>query len=252
MAVSRRVAALCGSAGVALFALTGTAFAEDKLGWSATLTGTSDYVFRGISQTENDPTIQGSLGLTYGLFYAGWWASGLDWNPIDPKAQVEMDWYGGIKPTWGKATFDLGVIYYTYPGSLDVPGFGSTSILELKSGISGEILPKLTASVTNYYAPDVNNFDYDVVEASLSYALPKTWVFDPTVSGLYGHQESFGTRVLDYNYWNAGLTLAVDKLAFDFRYWDSDISDAQCSGFVGFANDSCTSRFVASATVSLP
>ena len=179
MAVSR-VAALCGSAGIALFALTGSAFAEDKFGWSATLTGTSDYVFRGISQTNNDPTIQGSLGATYGLFYAGWWASGLDWNPIDPKAQVEMDWYAGFKPTWGKATFDFGVIYYSYPGSLDVPGFGSTSILELKSGVSGEILPKLTAGVTYYYAPDINNFDYGVVEATLAYALPKTWVFDPS------------------------------------------------------------------------
>ncbi len=28
-----------------------------------------------------------------------------------------MDWYGGIKPTWGPATFDFGVIYYTYPGA---------------------------------------------------------------------------------------------------------------------------------------
>ncbi len=54
--------------------------AEDKFAWSASLTGTSDYVFRGISQTDNDPTIQGSLGATYGMFYAGWWASGLDWT----------------------------------------------------------------------------------------------------------------------------------------------------------------------------
>ncbi len=119
MVVSRRVAALCGSAGVALLALTGSAFAEDKFAWSATATGTSDYVFRGISQTDNDPTIQGSIGATYGMFYAGAWASGLDWTNLfgDPDAQIEIDCYGGFKPTWGKATFDLGVIYYTYPGS---------------------------------------------------------------------------------------------------------------------------------------
>ncbi len=109
MAVSRRVAALCGSAGVALFALSGTAFAEDKFAWSASLTGTSDYVFRGISQTDNDPTIQGSLGATYGAFYAGWWASGLDWTNLsnNPNAQVEMDWYGGYQADVGSSQHSI-------------------------------------------------------------------------------------------------------------------------------------------------
>jgi uncharacterized protein (TIGR02001 family) len=65
MRVSRRVAALCGAAGVSLAALSGAAAAEDKLTWSATLTGTSEYVFRGISQTDEDPTGQGSIGIGY-------------------------------------------------------------------------------------------------------------------------------------------------------------------------------------------
>src|SRR5262245_51834382 len=102
MAVSRSVAAVFGAAGIAFCAMTGSAAAGDTFAWSATLTGTSDYVFRGISQTDNDPTIQGSIGATYGMFYAGIWASGLDWSG-DPDAQLEVDWYGGIKPTWGKA-----------------------------------------------------------------------------------------------------------------------------------------------------
>ncbi len=49
-------------------------------------------------------------------------------------------------------------------------------------------------------------------------------MFDPTVSGLYGNQQEFDGASLDYSYWNAGLTLTVDHLAFDFRYWDTDIS----------------------------
>jgi uncharacterized protein (TIGR02001 family) len=251
MAVSRSVAALCGAAGVALLSLSGAAQAEDKFTWSASLTGTSDYVFRGISQTDNDPTIQGSIGVGYGMFYAGWWASGLDWDNAflgDPNAQVEMDWYGGIKPTWGPATFDFGVIYYTYPSSTKNPIFGDTSILELKAGVSGEILPKLTAGVTYYYAPNVNDFEYGVVEGTLAYALPKVWVFDPTVSALYGYQDGMGDRVsLDYSYWNAGLALAVDHLTFDFRYWDTDIGTSSCGGI-----DVCDERFVFSATVAMP
>jgi uncharacterized protein (TIGR02001 family) len=246
MAVSRSVAAVFGAAGIAFCALTGSAVAEDKFAWSATLTGTSDYVFRGISQTDNDPTIQGSIGATYGMFYAGAWGSGLDWNGLfgDPNAQIEIDWYGGIKPTWGKATFDFGVIYYTYPGST---GSDSNALLELKAGVSGEILPKLTAGATYYYSPDYRNFEYGVFEGTLAYALPKFLMFDPTVSGLYGNQQGFDNVTLDYSYWNAGLTLTVEKLAFDFRYWDTDLSGS-CPGNRSF----CDERFVFSATLSLP
>ncbi len=77
------------------------------------------------------------------------------------------------------------------------------------------------------------------------------WVFDPTVSGLYGNQDSFGLRVTDYSYWNAGVTLAVDKLSFDFRYWDSDVSSADCGTFF-FGGHTCDERFVFSTTVALP
>lgn len=266
MAESRKVLSLIGASGIALLALTSGAFADGyegsikdapadegrKFTYSFSITGTSDYVFRGVSQTDNDPTIQGAINLGYGIFYAGAWASGLDWGAVDPNAQVEIDWYGGIKPTWGKATFDFGVIYYTYPGSTESAIYGDTSILELKAGVSGEVIDKLTASATVYYSPSVNDFEYTVIEGTLAYALPTVGIFSPTVSGTYGYQDSYGPRVvIDYSYWNAGLTLAVDKLAFDFRYWDSDLSSTECgSGF--FGGDTCDERFVFSATVALP
>jgi len=244
MAVSRRVAALCGSAGVALFALSGTALAEDKFAWSASLTGTSDYVFRGISQTDNDPTIQGSVGATYGMFYAGIWASGLDWSS-DPTADLEVDWYGGITPTLGQFNFDFGVIYYTYPGSFDKGG-PENDYLEWKGGVNTEIFKGLTGGFTFYYSDDVLDEREYVYEGTLAYELPKTWVFTPTVSGLVGFTDWETTP--DYTYWNAGLALAVDNLTFDFRYWDTDISAANC----GFGPNMCDERFVFSATVSMP
>ena len=266
MAESRKVLSLVGASGIALLALTSGAIADGYGGsvkdapaeparqftYSFSITGTSDYVFRGVSQTDNDPTIQGSIGIGYGIAYAGAWASGLDWD-TDPQAELEIDWYGGIKPTWGKATFDFGVIYYTYPGSTELTAFGDNSILELKAGVSGEILPKLTAGATVYYAPGVHDFEYTVVEGMLAYALPKTWIFDPTVSGTLGYQDAYGPRtVVDYAYWNAGLTLAVDKLAFDFRYWDTDLSAAECTTGFFTATSTCDQRFVFSATVALP
>jgi uncharacterized protein (TIGR02001 family) len=261
MAVSRRVAALCGSAGVALIALSGTALAEEFT-WSASLTGTSEYVFRGISQTDEDPTIQGSINIGYGMFYAGAWASGLDWGAGTPDADLEVDWYAGIKPTWdssplGAVTFDFGVIYYTYPGVAD--DAGELDYVEFKAAysISSAFIKGLTTGGAVYYSPEYSGEIGEVwtTESIASYALPKVWVFDPTISGLLGWQTgdtadgySIGGDD-EYYYWNAGLTLTVEKLALDFRYWDTD---ADPGGLCGSDVFQCDERFVFSATVALP
>jgi uncharacterized protein (TIGR02001 family) len=238
MAVSRSVAALCGAAGVALVSLSGTALAEE-FGWSATATGTSDYVFRGISQSENDPAIQGSVGITYGMFYAGAWASSID---FDPDANIEIDYYAGITPTWGPVTFDFGYLYYSYPDK------GSLDYWELKAGAKGEILPKLSAGATFFWTPD-DAYDWYVYEGTLAYELPKTWLFTPTLSGLVGYtdfQSSVGT---DYTYWNAGLALGVENITFDLRYWDTDAGPATCFGVPA---NTCDERFVFSVGLALP
>jgi uncharacterized protein (TIGR02001 family) len=236
MAVSRSVAALCGAAGVALVSLSGAALAEE-FSWSATATGTSDYVFRGISQSDNDPAIQGSVGVAYGMFYAGVWASSIDFAP---DADIEVDYYAGFKPTWGPVTFDFGVIYYDYPGFTD-----DADILELKAGVSGEIAKDLTGGATLYYSPDYNEYEYLVYEGTLAYALPTFSVFSPTISGTVGRYEWETAGFIDYTYWNAGLALAVEKLTFDFRYWDTDASTTLCTS-------TCDERFVFTATLALP
>lgn len=241
MTESRKVAALCGAAGIALLALSGAAQAEEFT-WSATATGTSDYVFRGVSQSDNDPAIQGSFGVGYGMFYAGIWGSSIDWtNSLDdPDAEIELDYYAGITPTWGAATFDLGFIYYDYPGAQ-----GDPDLLELKAGVKGEVAKGLSAGATFYYSPDYNDVEYAVYEGTASYALPAVNVFSPSISGTVGHYD-WQTPGIDYTYWNAGLAVAVEKLTFDFRYWDSDLSTGECGG------NFCDERFVFSTTLALP
>jgi uncharacterized protein (TIGR02001 family) len=268
MAESRRVVNLCGVAGIALLALTSGALADGYVGsvkdapadegrkftYSFGVTGTSDYVFRGQTQTDGDPTIQGTVNLGYGIFYAGVWGSGLDFgggaDGIGSDAEVELDWYAGIKPTWGKATFDFGVIYYTYPGASD--SILELDYVELKAGVSGEVIDKLTAGATVYYSPEYTGETGEswVVEGVLAYALPQFSIFAPTVSGTFGHADV--SDLYDWNYWNAGLALTVEKITFDFRYWDTDISsseNATCNSGGVFA---CDERFVFSVSVALP
>jgi uncharacterized protein (TIGR02001 family) len=260
--VSRSVAVLCGTAGVALLAVSGPALADaDKFTWSASVTGTSDYVFRGISQTDEDPTVQGSVELGYGMFYAGAWGSGLTWDGTD--AEIEIDWYGGIRPSWnsplGTVSFDLGVIYYTYPGLSDAGA--EADYVEFKAGytIPSPFIENLTTGTTVFWSPEYGGEVGNVwtTESVASYALPKFGKFEPTVSGLLGWQKGEtsegynGGAEDEYYYWNAGLTLAVENLSFDFRYWDTDLGPAP-GGLCGTGTLQCDERFVFSTTVAIP
>jgi uncharacterized protein (TIGR02001 family) len=268
------------AAGAALVALTGSALADGyggsikdapleegrKFGWSITLGGTSDYVFRGVSQTSEDPAAQGSIDFSYGIVYAGIWASNVNFDDAPP-ANAEVDFYAGIKPVWGPATFDFGVIYYAYPGADDGANFngpGSLDYVELKAGYSlvSPWIKGLTSGTTFYWSPDYSLETDSVftIESNAAYALPQFGIFAPSISGAYGsvygdHKDGFsvgGSTKDDYSYWNAGISLAVEKFTFDFRYWDTDIDVVSPNGSVCVSQGLCDERFVFSAKVTLP
>jgi uncharacterized protein (TIGR02001 family) len=232
------------------------------LSWSVNLGATSDYVFRGFSQNAEKPAVQGGADLTYGLFYAGVWASMVDFGSAPygygNLANTELDLYAGIKPTWGKANFDFGVIYYTYPKAKDAGA--ELNYVELKAGVSAEILPKLTTGVTVYYSPDYTGETGNVwtVEGTAAYELPKVLVFTPSINGTLGYNTGDSSAYKsviangddNYLYWNAGLSLAVNQLTLDFRYWDTNISDT--GGFCSGKVLQCDERFVFSAKITLP
>ena len=106
----------------ALPSLAQTAAAAPEPDW--TLTGNlgifSDYRFRGISQTNKKPAIQGGVdfAMKNGI-YLGNWNSNVDSNQYNG-ANIEMDFYGGWKATFGDFGLDIGGIYYYYPGNFIV------------------------------------------------------------------------------------------------------------------------------------
>lgn len=85
--------------------------------FSANAAITSDYRFRGVSQSEQDPAIQGGIDFSQNGIYLGAWGSTIDFGSFDPDADLEVDLYGGYKWKAADVEWDVGLIHYAYPGS---------------------------------------------------------------------------------------------------------------------------------------
>ena len=101
-----------------------------------TLTGNvglySQYIFRGLTQTNKEPAIQGGFDYAHRSgVYAGTWASNVSWlrdgGAYNAGGSMEWDFYGGWKPTFGDFGFDLGTLYYWYPGDATPPAPGAVA-----------------------------------------------------------------------------------------------------------------------------
>ncbi|MCF6200134.1 MAG: TorF family putative porin [Hyphomicrobiaceae bacterium] len=227
-----------------------------RLELSANVGLTSDYVFRGVSQTAEHPAIQGGFDATYGMLYAGVWASNLDFGGTaagKDVADIELDLYVGITPKLGPISLDLGVIGYLYPGASDQGA--ELDFLELKAGATVSPADGLTLGGTAYYSPEYTGKlgETWTLEGNVEVGLPKLGMITPTFSALVGTvigQNNSGILFGqdEYVYWNVGLGLAYDKFNLDVRYWDTDVSEtaATCSGSLF----QCDSRFVVGLTAS--
>ncbi len=205
LALAATAASLC---------FAGAAYAQDDSGpsFSFNIGANTDYVFRGISQTDEDPSVFGGIDATMGIGYAGVWVSNVDFsNGTD----AEYDLYAGIKPTAGPVTFDLGVIYYGY---VDSPKGSNQDYVEAKLAASVPAGPA-TLGAAVFYSPEFfgDTGDAWYYEINAAVTIPDTKV---SVSGALGRQDiEVGPG---YTTWNAGLGYALtDNISLDLRYWET-------------------------------
>ena len=110
-----------------------------------TLTGNvglySQYMFRGVSQTNTDPALQGGLDYSHSSgFYAGTWLSNISWLTdvaVYSSSSLEWDVYGGYRGTFGNSDFgyDVGLLQYYYPGTV-IPGGVKADTLEAYGAVT--------------------------------------------------------------------------------------------------------------------
>jgi uncharacterized protein (TIGR02001 family) len=201
--------ALCAAAALAI---AGPAAAQDGPSFDFNIGAASDYVFRGVSQTDENPQVFGGADVSAGQFYAGVWGSNVDFNDT---TDAEFDLYAGFKPTLGVVSLDLGVLYYGY---IDQPSGADLDYFELKAAGSIPLGPA-TLGVQAYYSPNY----YAGVDHALYYEINGS--FSPTeklsFSAALGRQQVSGAG--DYTTWNIGAGYALtDHLGLDLRYHDTD------------------------------
>ena len=209
--IIRAAAAATLAAGLIGLAAPASAQSTVDVAWNVGVV--SDYVFRGFSQTGEDPAIQGGVDLTSGSFYAGAWASNVDFGD---DTDAEVDLYGGYRTEAGGFALDFGVIGYLYVGEPDGADY---NYAEFKAAASRAVGPA-TFGAAVYYSPDFFGIDDEATYAEVNAAFspaPK-W----TVSGALGKQWLDVSD--DYTTWNVGVGYALtDKVGLDVRYHDSDV-----------------------------
>jgi uncharacterized protein (TIGR02001 family) len=204
---------LASAAAAALLLAAGAASAQSAE-VSVNATVTSDYVFRGYSQTNEDPAFQIGADLTAGAFYAGAWASNVDFGD-DTKA--EFDVYGGVRGETAGYDWDLGLVGYFYA---DAPSGADYDFVEVKAAASRAIGPA-TLGLAVYYSPDF----FGVDETATYVELNGEWAVTDklSLSGAVGEQYLDVND--DYATWNLGVGYALnDALGVDLRYHDTDVA----------------------------
>lgn len=189
----------------------------------------SDYRFRGISQTNRKPAIQGGMTLSHASgFYGTIWGSSID-DYVAAGSDQEIDFVGGFKKTFGSTTVDVGATYYYYPGAeAFIPDYDSDFIEPFVAVTHsfGAVSAKLLAA----YAPESNALsigngkeDNLYLAADLSGTIPNTPI---AVTAHVGRSigPSFLTIGKSYTDWSLGAGYTWKNLTLGVAYVDTNKS----------------------------
>ncbi|WP_193163820.1 TorF family putative porin [Microbulbifer hainanensis] len=229
-----KIAAILTAGALTLGVSTATNAAEGGVSASANLGVVTDYKFRGISQTDGSPAVQGGVDLDFGNgFYLGTWASQVDFGYDG--TDYETDVYGGYGGQLNDSvSYDVGYIYYGYPGGEDEDYqevYGSLSFSDLTLGL---------AYSDDYWA-GTGAFYYPYAE--YSFALPSDISLDFHVGANMLDEVGFLDGSDSYIDYSVSVGKDFGGLSLSASLVGTDISDKEC-----FNLDWCEPSVLAGAT----
>ncbi len=168
---------------------------------------TTDYRYRGISQSRLDPAVQG--GIDYADksgFYVGAWGSSIKWikDSGASKGTTELDLYGGYKGAAGNVSYDVGVLRYQYFGNTLSAVTANANTTEIYGAVTYNVFTaKYSHALTNTFG-NVNSKNSYYLDLSATFDLGNGFTLTPHV----GRQMINNTPIASYN--DYSLTLGKD------------------------------------------
>ncbi len=193
---------------------------------------TSDYRFRGISQTRGDPAVFAGVDYTHAPtgFYAGAWTSNVRWvkDAGATSGSYEVDVYGGKRGTLGEFGYDVGFISYNYPGNTlkRVTGANANTVEAFIQGGYSFVTLKYSYALTDFigWAPNSDGSDY--IDLSANPEIADGYILNLHV----GKQrvKNYSNGLADYTDWKVGVTkdFGVAVAAFAVVGTDADKTTA--------------------------
>jgi uncharacterized protein (TIGR02001 family) len=206
---------------------------------------TSDYVLRGISQSDRKPSAYGYAELDYTAtdwlkLYAGF--TGLTMAGYNANAEIDLD--AGARFSWGNFGLDVGYVYYYYPGGTSAAATCVAAGFVCGYDSFGEFYGKPTYKVADWLTigaifdgGDNFNNGLNVVGSKRAYyysgnatiTLPASMMPGPitvSINPEIGRQVFDCTGCVSYNYYDVGLDFNYKVVTLDLRYWNTNASGA--------------------------
>ena len=243
----------------------------------------TDYIFRGVTQSAHHPSVAAYIEPRYNInpnwqLYVGVAGESIKFAN---NAAAEVDFYGGVRATFGPLVLDAGLWEYYYPGGncygggvLGPPDPACLAALPngnvAKSVASFyEVYGKATYTWTDwafganfYWSPNFLNLgaDGEYLSGTIKFTAPEKMALGPFgwyLSGEFGRQwlgtsdAFYGNNIYpngipepSYNTWNVGLGFTWKVFTLDLRYSDTDLSKAECNAFTSVPRAPLSASFV--------
>jgi uncharacterized protein (TIGR02001 family) len=199
---------------------------------SGNVTLGTDYVYRGISQTDEAATIQGGFDYTGDSgIYAGIWSSNVAFD-----GSIEIDYYfgygGKINDDLG---YDVGYIYYQYPNQPS--GQPDSNFQEVNGNLSYQGFSAGFAYSNDFFGESGSG---TYLQVGYDLSLPNDFGL-----GFHYGKTKVDDVNLDYSDYSIGLSKSLSDLDFSLTWYDTNLSQAECGG------DICEGRVVLAIGKSL-
>ena len=197
----------------------------DEVEVSANVALTSNYVWRGMTQTGNSPAVQGGVDLAYKGAYAGVWGSSFE----GAKASSEFDVYLGYANSISDFSYDVGIIQFMYSNDTDALNFAEAYLtLGYDFGIASVSGMYALGIDTNTVANDAANGwePGDTIEFGVSVPLPAEVTLDASY-GMYDDKGTLNAATNNYgDYYLVSVSKSFGKFDYSLAYTGMDYEAA--------------------------